>query len=74
MYRVEVDRNECVSCGVCYNLDPIHFEADWENKSAVVEGKGDAISVGSFEDDLIEDVKSSLKSCPASAIKIMEFS
>jgi ferredoxin len=72
MYRVEVDRNKCVSCGVCYNLDPIHFEADWKNKSAVVKGKGEDISVGSFEDDLIEDVKSSMKSCPTSAIKIME--
>jgi len=57
---------------VCYNTDPTHFEADWENKSAVVEGKGDMISRGSFEDDLLADTKAAVKSCPVSAIKIME--
>jgi ferredoxin len=57
---------------VCYNTDPTHFEADWENKSAVVEGKGDMISRGSFEDDLLADAKAAVKSCPVSAIKIME--
>lgn len=53
-------------------MDPIHFEADRENKSAVVNGKGDAISTGSFEDDLIEDVKTRMKSCSVSAIQIIE--
>lgn len=72
LYKVKVDRNECVACGVCYNLDPIHFEADWGNKSAIVNGKGDIISAGSFEDDLIEDVKTAIKSCPVSAIQIID--
>jgi ferredoxin len=57
---------------VCYNTDPIHFEADWENKSAVVEGKGDMISRGSFEDGLLDDTKTAMKSCPVSAITIIE--
>jgi ferredoxin len=72
MYKVKVDRNECTGCGVCYNLDPNHFEADWGNKSAVITGKGDIISVGSFEDDLMENVKNAIKSCPVSAIQIID--
>jgi ferredoxin len=74
MYNVKVDRNECVACGVCYNLDPIHFEADWGNKSAVVAGKVDIISTGSFEDDLIDNVINAIKSCPVSAIQIIDSS
>ncbi len=72
MYKVMVDRNECVGCGVCYNLDTVHFESDWENKSAVVGGNVEIISVGSFDDDLIDDVKNAIKSCPVSAIQIIE--
>ena len=71
-YKIEVKRNDCISCGVCYNTDPTHFEADYENKSAVVEGKGYAISKGSFEDGLIDDAKTAMKSCPVSAITIIE--
>jgi ferredoxin len=71
-YKIEVDRNVCVSCGVCYNLDPNHFEADRENKSAVVEGKGDGVSKGSFNDDLVEDARMAVKSCPVSAISLIE--
>jgi ferredoxin len=71
-YWIEVNRNDCIACGVCYNTDPTHFEADWENKSAVVEGKGDMISRGSFEDGLLSDAQTALKSCPVSAITIME--
>ena len=72
MYKIEVNRNDCIACGLCYNTDPTHFEADWENKSAVVEGKGDAISIGTFDDNLLEDAKTASKSCPVSAITITE--
>ncbi|MCX6653501.1 MAG: ferredoxin [Candidatus Bathyarchaeota archaeon] len=69
---MEVNRNDCIACGVCYNTDLTHFEADWENKSAVVEGKGDIISRGSFEDGLMDDAKTAMISCPVSAITIIE--
>jgi ferredoxin len=71
MYKMEVDRNTCIACGACYNLDPTHFEADWENKSAVVGGEGHEVSVGSFADGLIDDAKKSVESCPVSAITIL---
>ena len=71
MYKIEIDRNTCIACGVCYNQDPTHFEADWENKSAVVGGEGHEISLGSFADELIDDAKKSVESCPVSAITII---
>lgn len=74
VYKVEIDRNKCGACGACYNCDPTHFEADRGNKSAIVEGNGDVISVGRFEDDLMEDAKTTMKSCPASAIQVTEYS
>jgi ferredoxin len=71
-YTIEVDRKSCISCGACYNLDLNHFEADRENTSAVVDGKGKEVSKGSFDDDLIEDAKMAAKSCPVSAILVTE--
>jgi ferredoxin len=37
-----------------------------------VEGKGYEISRGSFEDSLLDDAKIAMKTCPSSAIKIIE--
>ncbi len=72
MYKIEVNRNNCIACGVCYNIDPTHFEADYENKSAIVKGKGDAISIGSFDDNYLNDSKTAMESCPVMAITITE--
>ena len=73
-YKVEVNRIDCISSGICYNKDFIHFEADYKNKSAVRGGKGYEVSRGDFEDTLLDDVKTAMKLCPASAIKIIEIS
>jgi ferredoxin len=61
-----------MASGVCYKTDLTHFEPDYENRSAVVRGKGYEISIGSFEDDLLDTVKTIMNSCPASAITIIE--
>jgi ferredoxin len=74
IYKIEVNRVGCISCKVCYCIDPVHFEADWENKSAVVNGNGYLISIGSFEDDLLDDAKTAMRSCPVSAINVNETS
>lgn len=50
----------------------MHFEADYENRSAVRGGKGYEISTGDFEDDLLDDAKNAMKACPALAIKVIE--
>ena len=73
-YKIEVNRKLCIASGICYQTDPTHFEADYENKSAVREGKGYEISIGSFQDILLDDAKAAMKICPVSAITIIESS
>ena len=50
----------------------MHFEADYENMSAVRGGKEYEISTGDFEDNLLDDAKNEVNSCTASAIKVIE--
>ena len=72
-YTIAVDRTLCIACGACYSSDPVHFEPDQTRKSTVVDGKtDDDLSVGTFEDETIEDVKEAQDSCPASAINVNE--
>ena len=56
-YEIKINRDECLVCGSCYSTDPKHFEAGEECRSQVVRGSTNGISVGSFNDDGIEDVK-----------------
>ena len=37
-YRVEINRETCIACGVCYDTDTAHFEEDAEGKAKVVNG------------------------------------
>jgi ferredoxin len=30
-YTIEVDRDTCIACSVCYGTDPTHFEATLRN-------------------------------------------
>ena len=57
-----------LACGVCYDMDPNHFESSDEGKSKVAGGTFNGKSVGSFDDDKIEDVKAAAVACPVSAI------
>ena len=50
----------------------MHFEADYENKSAVRGGNGYEISKGDFEDTLLDDAKNAVNSCPALAITVKD--
>ena len=71
-YEIKINRDECLVCGSCYSTDPKHFEAGEDDKSKVVGGSTNSISVGSFNDDRIEDVKIAAGGCPVSAINISE--
>lgn len=72
-YKLEVDRTLCIACGACYSSDPVHFEPDQTRKSTVVDGKtDDNLSIGTFEDDAIEEVREVQDSCPVSAINTTE--
>jgi predicted heme/steroid binding protein/ferredoxin len=69
-YTIEVDREGCIACGVCYTADPTHFESGDEGKTKVVGGTSNGKSVGSFDDDKIEDAKSAALACPVGVITV----
>lgn len=69
-YTIEVDRETCIACGVCYGTDPTHFEGDSEGRSRVLGGEGDSKSTGSFGDGLSDDARRAADSCPVSAITV----
>lgn len=72
-YKIEIDREGCIACGVCYTLDPSHYDSDEEGKSKVVGGKTDASkSSGVFEDEEIDVVREAEVSCPVSVIVVTE--
>lgn len=69
-YTIEVDRENCIACGVCYGTDPNHFEGDADGKSRVHGGTTDGVSVGTFDDDLGDDAKRAADACPVSVITL----
>ena len=71
-YSVEVNRAACISCGVCYNTDPSHFENDAEGMSMVIGGTTNGVSIGTFDDSLINDSRRAESSCPINAIIVKE--
>jgi ferredoxin len=68
-YSIEVDRDTCIACGVCYSTDPTHYESDSSGKSQVIGGTTNGTSVGTFK-DLKDDAQRAADSCPVSAITI----
>jgi ferredoxin len=69
-YKIEVDRENCIACGVCYGTDPTHFEGDSEGKSKVIGGKSNGKSVGTFDDGAKDDAQRAADSCPVSVISV----
>jgi ferredoxin len=71
-YRIEVRLDECNACGVCYTLDPLHFEPGLDGKSHIVNGKTDTLtSQGVFDDTDIEGAHDVEAACPVSVITII---
>jgi ferredoxin len=70
-YKVEVDRERCISAGSCYSLDPLHFEMDKNQKSKVMGGQTDNTkSAGEFDDDKIASAHQAAQACPVHAITV----
>lgn len=72
IYKIEVDREECIACGACYTSDPDHFESGSEGKSKVVGGTSNGKAIGSFDDYKIEDASTAADCCPMSAITVIK--
>jgi len=70
-YKVEINRDDCISCGVCYGSDPDHFEEGEEGKSKVIKGQTNTSnSSGTFKDEGFDKAKEAESSCPVSVIKV----
>jgi ferredoxin len=71
-YSIEVDRENCIACAVCYSTDPNHFEGDSNGKSRVLGGTTNGVSKGTFDDGLMDDARRAEFSCPVTAITVKE--
>jgi ferredoxin len=69
-YIIEVDRQTCIACGVCYSTDATHFEGNENGKSQVIGGETNGKTNGIFNDELRNDAQRAVDSCPVSAITI----
>lgn len=70
-YSIEIRFDECISCGVCYALDPLHFESDVDGRAHVKNGQNDSgVSRGDFDDAGIGKPFEIESACPTSIITI----
>jgi ferredoxin len=70
-YRIDINREDCIECGSCYSLDPTHFESDNGGKAHVVSGEtSEKWSLGTFDDDQIENAKEAQDYCAVSVVTV----
>ncbi|MGC8836676.1 MAG: ferredoxin [Infirmifilum sp.] len=73
-YRVKVDKDTCIACGVCYSTCPEVFEPDEENKSQVVSKyrtlASQSVSEGVIDDSVADCAQSARDTCPVQAITV----
>ncbi len=71
-FKVVVDRDACIACGVCASTCPDVFEMSPDDgKSRIVESlRAGSESVGNVPDELRGCVENAASSCPVGAIRI----
>lgn len=74
-YRVTVDRDLCIQCGIAPNMCPqVFILAEDSGKNRVVEAYSetisDEVSVGVVPGDLQDCVEQAAEACPAQAITV----
>lgn len=69
-YRVTVDKDTCISCGVCYSTCPEVFEPDDEGKNQIVSKyrSSSSGSEGVVDDSVVDCAQSARDTCPVQAI------
>ncbi len=60
--KIKVDKNKCISCGLCVNMCPKIFLLDQDNKSEVLK------QVDNKEEESC--AKEAMEACPVEAINI----
>lgn len=71
-YKIEIDLDKCIGCGICNAVDATHF--DWTKGNPKSSVRGGTISgnksVGSFTDDKIAAAKTAAELCPPKSITV----
>jgi len=74
-FRVTIDRDECISCGSCWEDCPEFFEEDEDEGLSQVVAKyrtGSDPGEGEAPDDLEDCVTEAADDCPVSIITVEE--
>jgi ferredoxin len=73
-YRVKVDKDTCIACGVCYSTCPEVFEPDDDGKSQVISkyrsSLSQSMSEGIIDDSVAGCAESARDTCPVQAITV----
>ncbi len=74
-FKVKINAETCIGCGVCVSMAPDVFEMGEEGKSVIVEKwrTGDSPYEGEVTDEGLKDtVKTAADSCPTNSITVEE--
>ena len=74
-FKVTIDRDDCISCGLCWDTCPEFFEENTDDGFSQVVEKyrvGGDISEGEAPEELDECVRDSADGCPVEIIHIEE--
>jgi len=73
-YRVVVNKDTCIGCGVCYSTCPEVFEPDDDGKSQIVSkyrsSLSQSMSEGLVDESVIQCAESAKDTCPVQAITV----
>ncbi len=69
-FKVSINQETCIACGVCYSLCPQVFEAGEDGKSQIVAQSrvGGKVTEGEVEESLRDCVETAKNSCPTFSI------
>jgi len=68
-YRIEHDRENCISCGSCWSLCPDFWEQGDDGKASLKNNSGNKLEI---EEKDLKCNKSAAESCPVNIIHIID--
>ncbi len=72
-YKVRLNKDTCIACGMCASIAPQIFEMGKVKSNLVgLEDKDSGIQERLLKDDEVEIAKEAEKTCPTSSISVIE--